>query len=429
MRRLVVFLWCLCLLFGVTRDARSEDARLQRMCKALDVLGNYDLPQPQAPHRLVQEIAQMTPRSPAARKALVKYAFATDAIAAVAVPRTPDVDVEDVVATFRTVCDGQNAEFRGYRLEVCLQVFGQMGDKAAGVVPFLLEELHRYQENPSAQGAILVVLANIGYDLPATTARLRKGLVEFGNAVESDDAKLGEGAVSVLSRTGAGAWFDDAMTADVLRRLKAVSFLKGRRDARCACSLVLVLMRLGDRVKSARPEVTRLRAEAEAVAKMGEEPGPPAHLIPVSRIIFGFCEWQMDPSNEEPLRQTLKFLETGAGLSGRAALEVVSPLLEDRSVAAIIRLLDDEDEAVVGSAARVCGYLGLRASAARPRLLRLLEGSLADTDRIGLEHLVYYATHSLAAVGSPEDIPRLQGLLDEVRDDKHRRHIERPSRA
>jgi hypothetical protein len=325
--------------------------------------------------RAVQELGGLVTTSQSARKALI-HALADPSL---------DYYHMDVVNVFASLEGARIAEMLaglGFAPDpdAVMVLAGLALPRTQAAADFLLEQLEK-EKGSRREVAIRALLANLGHD----GENIRVLRSEF--AKRSDGAIL---AAHVVGLVGAGDWVDEEFIDGLLNWLAPEI-----PDADACADASLMLARVGPRAKAAVAPLKRLLSKRDEDTYLG-----------TMRIIWGFSLARIDPTNRKQyLKRGLKGF-TGNHTDWHGLADVTFNLAPDM-LAAVVSLLEDEDPEVVRGAAEALYASGLRAEAAVPRLVRILEQRTDEQ----WEDVRKSAAWALRLVGQASCLPKMEVLL------------------
>jgi HEAT repeat protein len=350
--------------------------------------------------RAIEELSQIAKDSVSVRELLVDHLFSDEV--------EPDIiDIE-----FRKVIKGL-AESGPSEIESIIKkyeffkpvpeklgrllfVLGRMGPKAKPATAFLLAQLEKHKGDPELEGAIRIVLANVGYESDENTARI---VAHIHNRSAG-----GKAAVQTMTVTIPGKWVSREIAGELARWLEVEGDIyewlwRSGDDSSCAAT---ALAHLGAKNEAITRNLTKL------IKYVWQD-----EFYCTLRITYGFSLIHLDPTkSDEALRDVLRYMgsEDFGNHTDFAALALVDCLIKPDIIRKVGEALDSKDREVVRGALWMLWFVGLDAREYAPQVLNILKQNPDEDLRV-------VAARAYAYVGDPSHIPVLKGILEKERGD------------
>ena len=380
----------LCFMLGPSyAQDRLQPERLEKLTRAIN---GKDI---EIKCRAIEELGQAVKDNKIAQKVLIEYLFndtyfATDVIVVGALSRSDSSVVKQIIKK----CDDSNSVHRHRNLEKAIFVFGRMGTKAKGSIPFLLEQLDKYKEDPEMEGYIRVVLANVGYK---SGENLKTIDVDIRNKTTR-----GKAEVVQMSRCGAGEWVTDEVIQGLVNWID-VKDVNEKMYAKSDIYLYgsLALASIGPKAQVAQSIMKKHLRYADMFCESCTLP-----------IMYEIALTKIAPQKadaEESLKKVMRCMdhrynERWDHTTGLAVDE--SCYLFDVNVMKFAGkcLEDDHDPILLCGALRILGWIGLDAKKYVPNVITILKKNSDEECR-------RIAAKSLGGMADPCDIQQLESAF------------------
>jgi HEAT repeat protein len=271
------------------------------------------------------------------------------------------------------------------KLSNALFLWGRMGNKAKDIIPFLEQQLQKYQTDPVMESRIRIALANAGYKSQ-----------ENMNIILSDlkqRTPRGCEEIAQLARCGAGPWITDEIINEMVKWLGSCD----KQGAETIGDLAMALASLGTRARS-----------ADKYLKNNLENDAYLYGSPLVIIIGSIALAKVDPSEfDNALQKIFKCLSPTVDYGGHGASYTVyisNYLFDTNMIDRVAKYLEDQDENIVASAT----YLLRNLSEIHSEAKRFKSSVLNKLKMCPSEDIRADIAISLSILADPVDIQVLQ---------------------
>lgn len=377
--RLLLSLVCFSCFFGCARG----QVNIERQKKIWEAAKNND---GRVRIRAIQELGEIVKHNAPAQELLIERLFANDRgvevdlfdVVRVLAKAEPEV-IEKIVSRYQSENQGEE------KLKRLLYVLGRMGPKAKTAIPFLLKELVQNQADPTIEGCIRIILANVGWDS-----------IENFEVIQTDiqnRTERGEAEIWMMARTSPPNWIRDDIAKELLEWFNQ-SF-----DEIRAPPLLIPISTL-----DIMDADTKNRLDEFLKAECMEEGCDNSFCI-----WFGFSLAKSNPlMARRALKPALKCVADAMPGDSFQALNVfVGDILigsDLRMMKELIRMLDCPDPKVVTGTLWMLLAIGFDAGQYTPDVLKVLK---TNPD----EEVREVAAQTLSFLAEPKDIPKLESIM------------------
>lgn len=405
-RNVLSLVLCMCLCVNASyAHADSPKERLDKLAKALRS-NNTRLRL-----RATNELGQMTSYDKAAQKILVDYLFDAQKSIEWAFGEVKALSRSDpgIVGQIIDACGDPNSTISKRNLRKALFVLGSLGLKAQEAKGFLLKQLDRQNADPEMEGAIRVVLANVGY---RSDENLRTILADIKNRTTRGNAEVAQ-----MGRCGAGPWITDEIIAELVKWLDIqdpddeIAYIQKSGETYWHVSLALAS--IGPRAKAATDKLQKHLKYMQSLTERG--------LYPCTvQILYNICLAKVDPSQfDKAIKTVIRWMRPNNDYwdhTSSYTVYVATYLFDARVIKLAGECLYDTDPEIVGGALWMLWRMGLDAKQFAPDVLKIL----TNNPEKDLREL---AARVLKSLLTPEDIPALEQVMESEKSESVRTKI------